>query len=475
MSEIATRSTSLRDGAPSRGGHRDLAFLLFCVFLLSILLRLTVRLPGLGALRFDALLAVGVMAAIFFSPSEPRQDFAARSTKKHPLTILAIYILVTLPFVQWPGSVLNTGLETFFKAVCFFFFVTATVTTPRKLKIVLALYTAAQVFRVLEPLYMHVTTGYWGSFTAMGAGGWEYMDRLSGSPYDIINPNGLGFVVVTTLPLLHFLCAPTNGIRKIVWAMLAGALIYALVLSASRSSFLALIVLVLVVIYRSKRRLPLIVLAVVGSVIALGSMDDVQRDRYLSIVSQDTKNAGTAEGRLKGVLGDFEVALNRPLFGHGVGTSREANANFRGEDKLSHNLYTEVAQELGFVGLAIFLAVIAAFVRDCRAASQIASGNTAVHPDVAFLTLTSASLLVLIVVYLFFSLASYGFSEPYWYFIGGLAAATLRLMQASAMNRQVQVAEPASSFRRGPHTTGAPGFVSSVRIEATRGPRTRRD
>src|SRR2546430_8139392 len=70
----------------------------------------------------------------------------------------------------------------------------------------LVVYVATQLWRVLEPLYLHVTSGYWGSATSLG--NWESMDRLARSPYDIINPNGLGFVIIMTLPLLHFLVKP---------------------------------------------------------------------------------------------------------------------------------------------------------------------------------------------------------------------------------------------------------------------------
>ena len=87
------------------------------------------------------------------------------------------------------------------------------------------------------------------------------------------------------------------------------------------------------------------------ALISVSLMTDLQRERYVSIFSHSAKGGATAEGRITGVLDDFKVSLRRPLFGHGLGTSREANANFRGEDMPSHNLYTEVAEELGYIGL----------------------------------------------------------------------------------------------------------------------------
>jgi hypothetical protein len=47
--------------------------------------------------------------------------------------------------------------------------------------------------------------------------------------------------------------------------------------------------------------------------------------------------------------------------------------------------------------------------------------------DFTFLSALSESLLVQIIVYLFFSIASYGLSEPYWYFIGGLCVVAAKL------------------------------------------------
>ena len=52
-----------------------------------------------------------------------------------------------------------------------------------------------------------------------------------------------------------------------------------------------------------------------------------------------------------------------------------------------------------------------------------------------FLHGVADSLLVVVAVDLFFSLASFGLSEPYWYFVGGLSVVTARLA--------VKVAPPA--------------------------------
>jgi len=419
------------DALSDEAGTSNVAFALFCVFLVSYFLHLAARISVLAAIHIDLLLAAATALAIVFArptntgrrgrPSSPWEEMDPVALR---LWILVGYILVTLPFVEWPGSVLH-NLEPFAKSISFFFFVLATVDTTRKLKIVLAVYVFTQVYRVLEPLLMHVKSGYWGGLTSLG--NWEYMDRLSGSPWDIINANGLGFVIILTLPMLHFLIRPDSSLRRIIWAAVAGAMCYALVLSASRSGFLGFVFLCLFVIWRSKHRTTLLAVGVVGGVIALSLMTGLQKDRYLSIVSDNAPGAITAHQRIDNVISDFKVSLRRPLFGHGLGTSAEANAHFGNNWLLSHDLYTETAEELGYIGLGLLLALIWSFIRACQVALQVTSAVGTTDERLKFLRTVARSLVVVVAVDLFFSFAAFGLSEPYWYFYGGLTVVTARL------------------------------------------------
>jgi putative inorganic carbon (hco3(-)) transporter len=451
------RVARIRRPATNERGTRNVAFVLFCAFLLSYFLHLTKRVPAMGTIHFDLLLAAATALAVAVAGrrvAERRVHATTPWERMDPVAIriwiLVAYIIVTIPFVEWPGSVLRNNLEPFAKSLCFFFFVVATVDTTRKLKALLAVYVFTQVYRVLEPLVMHVKSGYWGAFTSIG--NWELMNRLSGSPWDIINPNGLGFVVIVTLPMLHFLIRPNTLPRKLLWGAVAVAMCYALVLSASRSSFLAFLFLCLLVIWRSRHRVTLLTVAVFGGIIALSLMTGLQKGRYLSIVSNDAPGAETAHERIEGVIADFKVSLRRPLVGHGLGTSREANAHFGNRDQLSHDLYTEAAEELGYIGLALLLALIWSFLRACRIAQKVASAAGTGDERLQFLHTVASSLVVVVAVDLFFSFASYGLSEPYWYFYGGISVVTARLAikLAPAAVRDDATAIAAALAGRGP-------------------------
>jgi putative inorganic carbon (hco3(-)) transporter len=406
-------------------GSRNVAFFLFCMFIVGYFLHITARVEFLGRIHFDLIMAGLTAVAIMLGK---RGSDSGASTGLDPISkrlwLLVGYVLVTIPFVEWPGSVLH-NLDTFAKSLCFFFFVVATVDTTRKLKVVLAVFVSTQLWRVLEPLYMHLTSGYWGSVTSLG--NWKYMDRLSGSPYDIINPNGLAFVILLALPLLQFLVKPNTVVLRLIWVGIACAMCYALVLTASRSGFLALVFMCLFVIWRSKHRTSLLALAVAVGIVVAGLMTDLQRERYVSIVSKDAPGAGTAHYRIAGVIGDFKVSLRRPFFGHGLGTSLEANANYRGEARPSHNLYTETAEELGYVGLPLVLSLLWSFLNACRKVRQATGTISTADARLTFLRDVADALLIVVAVDLFFSFASYGLSEPYWYLIGGFTVATARL------------------------------------------------
>jgi len=154
---IRARRIPAPDDATSGG---KFPFVMFCIFMISYFLHLTQRLPALGAIRFDLLLGAATFISALMNRPKPAAGEAQGFTPIGKWLLIVIgYMFVSLPFVEWPGSVLNKGLEPFLKAVCFYFFVTSTVNTIGRLKTLTAIFVACQAFRIIEPLYMHMTTG----------------------------------------------------------------------------------------------------------------------------------------------------------------------------------------------------------------------------------------------------------------------------------------------------------------------------
>lgn len=395
-----------------------MAFVFYLLYVTSYFLHLGERIPALGSIRFDLILVILTTACIILLRENDGQMRMGRSGVI--LLGLLLYIFVSLPFVQWPGSVIRFGLENYFKVIIFYFFTVITVTNQRRLKVFLFVFLGCQIFRVLEPMYLHWATGYWGDNAFMGDG--EMMNRLAGSPYDVINPNGLAYVAVTAVAYLYHLCPLLPGAPKIAGYAALPVMVYALVLTGSRSGMLALTGVAAAVIMTSRRKAVLLGVAAIVAVLAFQSLSQMQQERYLSIYRDDVRGASTAQGRIEGLITDFEVAMNNPLFGHGLGTSLEANYNIGRSVFRSHNLVMEVWQEIGLIGLIIFVFFVATGIRNLALAFK--GIGEADDKELLFMAKGVRAWLVLNLIFCVFS---YGLSSYSWYLFGGLSFVLMRL------------------------------------------------
>lgn len=411
---LATKKSQIDD-------QTKLAFWLYLLYLISFFLRLPARLPALGAISFDFLL-VGLIVFLILG---------AKATKGAKLDIASKYLLaifvysiITLPLVEWPGSVVNNGMVAFIKGAIFYFFTVNLVSNIKRLKSVIFVFVLCNLIRILEPLLLNITSGYLGSSTYIGSG--EFAGRLAGAPSDTINPNGLAFVIATVIPFLHFVFAPINKKTYALYLLLIPILIYTMILTMSRSGVLALAIIAVGIWLKSSHKAALMILGALGLVVISMSLNEVQRDRYLSLVSSDARQSASAEGRIEGWFSDFKVAMNRPVIGHGLGTSREANWNVAGKDQISHILWAEIWQEIGLVGLVLFILYLKAMVGNFINAGKLVRDRLAEND---FLHRSIQAMQVWLLMNLLFSFASYGLKSYEWYLFGGLSVVIFKCAQ----------------------------------------------
>jgi O-antigen ligase len=415
---------------------------LYLLFVISWFLHLPARLEFLGTIRFDLLLMCLLAGLALLRRASGGPPSAADKV----LRVLIIYAIVTIPFVYWPGSVLKLGLPNFVKAIVFFYFTVSFVRTEADLKKFLLVFLSCQIFRILEPLYLNLTQDYWGARASMQ--NWEFLTRLSGAPSDVINPNGLAFVVCTVLPFLYFMAGLSLKYRLTALILLPPCL-YALALTGSRSGIIGLLVVMAGIVLKAKSRASF-VSATVAALAVLGmgfaSLDPDLQDRYLSIFGKGEKNVATADERWEGIEAQFVVVMNKPVLGYGLGTSAEANSNFTttgpyaGRALLAHNLYLEIALELGVLGLIIFLFFIKAIFSGFAQSRKAVRG----HRDAGgFLPRLIDAMEVWLAMNVVFSFASYGLSSYEWYLFGGLSVVLRRLTEPKTAGEQAKVKEGA--------------------------------
>jgi len=416
-----TTTQSLPDGqAPLIGFRLLLALTLF------MLLSLAEQIPGVAAVRPTLLLTlvlIGISIANFARVKHSLQNPATKA-----VTGLAVYILVTFPLAYWPGSVLN-NLPHLIISFGYFYFIAIYVDSVRRLEIFIAVYTAAQVFRVLAPLFLNLTTGYWGDKTYLGDDT-GFIARLGGAPWDIINANGLASLVAITVPFLYFWGRSRGTLTLLGFVLpLSLALIYALMLTLSRSTLLALGVEAFAVLMFSKKRLVILGVLFVAFTVGVAALSPLQKERFLgSMYRSDAKGSESAKGRLTGITDDIEVWAEHPLFGYGFGTSGEALFNFKGGHTISHTLYTEALMEIGIFGIPFLLVYLAQLWKAAMQTYRLSNQNQDRLRLAPILLWNPPALLVWLIGYLFFSIFSYGLSTYTWYLYGGIIVATRNII-----------------------------------------------
>lgn len=426
-----------------------IAFGFYLLLIVSYFLHLTSRLPWLGAIRFDLLLMVLVLVTSFLDRKKDtdRQD---HSTKF--LYAIILFILLSLPFVMWPGSVIRSGSLEFLKVVVFFFFTVSIVNSEGRLKTFIFVFLACAAFRFFEPAYLHATAGYWGSSAySFYEGKMQILKRLSGSPYDIINPNQLAWVVVSTVPFLYYLGWHGKHYLKILSAAVASVGLYVLMLTGSRSGLLSLILTVAAIMYYGEKKfkraaIGLMILVPVAFLVA-GELSSDLSSRYLSTFEGGLPGSASAAGRIRGLERGLSTLGARVLVGHGLGTSLETNANLlAGKAAKTHNLYLETVQEIGLIGLFLFLMYVRGIWRNLGSVKSTLMESA---PGSHWMIALAKAVQVWIIMDLFYSLSCFGLNSWEWYLFGGVSVALLRvarqkqsIVKAADLPRTAQVLTP---------------------------------
>ncbi|MCW8931855.1 MAG: O-antigen ligase family protein [Gammaproteobacteria bacterium] len=410
-----------------------LSLLLYLLLVIDFFMHMSGRIPGYSAFRPTLILAVLTMLSVFsqqkkLEPFSKDPIFAA-------LIALFIYLIVSLPLVEFPGSVLRESVTNYIKAIIYFFLTIYIISSKSRLAIFLFVFISCQVFRVLEPLYLHITDGYWGDRTYIGAG--EFTGRLAGAPADVINPNELGFVIVTTIPFLHYLLFRNGKFFTTIYLLLMPCMLYALILTMSRGGFLALLVVAWMIFKESKNKFFMIILAIGIAISGWSVMSPLQKDRYLSIIDSDTVGSATMDGRLNGLISEYKLAFERPIVGHGLGTTQEAKYHSYGGTYVSHSMYAEILIEIGLIGGIFFFRFIREIGRSIKRNFEKLSVQK-ISEDHFFYRLSYA-LKAIFWMYVVYSINYWGLSMYYWYLLAGLTVSLTFIIKKSEIKNKIEL------------------------------------
>jgi putative inorganic carbon (hco3(-)) transporter len=287
----------------------SVAYYALCLFSVFYFVRPEDFIPGMDLLPVGKILgAIGLLGLVVGVRSRNR-------AAKWPLELkllLALFVweCLTIPFAYWRGGALSTVVNTCSKTVIIAFLVTLAVQSFAQLKRLLWIQAlAVAVTAVASVLFVH--------------GG----SRLAGIIGGVFsNPNDLAINIALNWPLcLMFLLLTRSVWKKALWATALIFMLRAIMLTYSRSGFLAVTVAMVLCFWefgvRGKRPY-LIGGAVALLLLAVAVLPKNYSARLVSIVgveSSDSMDYGSASERKGLLLKSLAVTISRPLFGLGPG------------------------------------------------------------------------------------------------------------------------------------------------------------
>jgi len=235
-----------------------------------------------------------------------------------------------------------------------------------------------------------------GLFTILTGGHY----RVWGPPDTFIGDNNsLALALIMILPLMQYLrTITTNRWVRLCLVTSMGLTIIAILASYSRGALLGLCVMLVFLLLKARRRFVtfIIMAGVVGAGLMLLPAEWYGRMNTIGQYQEDP----SAQGRIDAWVFAYKLALDHPFLGGGqdVGEDNTLFKHYVPKAPIwhaAHSIYFEVLGETGFVGLGIFLILLAA---SFRAASNVLR-LTRDRPDLAWANRLAAMIQVSFVGY----------------------------------------------------------------------------
>ncbi|MBI4271503.1 MAG: O-antigen ligase family protein [Candidatus Rokubacteria bacterium] len=386
--------------------------------------------PVLARLRIGLLTASTAIVTYLFDRLVRRQPFTLLTREIRIAAILAGWAIATVPLSYWPGGSVAFLLGFYLKSVTIFWLLSNTVDTPEKLR---------RVAWGLSLMAVPVAGTAIGNFLSA-----SFLPGLAAqTPRRIVgydapltgNPNDLALMLNLIIPLsvALVLTAERRALRILLGAVIALDIL-AVIVTFSRGGFVTLAAIAGLYGWKFRRR-PEGTWRWAALAIALASLPFLPSgyfQRLATIGDIDADVTGSAQLRWDDALAATRFVLAHPVVGAGVGQNVLALHAEEGTRWTAvHNVYLEVAVELGLPGLVLFLALLGGSIRAACLVQRRSAGVPGLRPLFALAEGIQVSLVAFAVAGFFHPVAYH----LYFYYVAGLAVAASAVCAATRQGR----------------------------------------
>ncbi|MCP4292769.1 MAG: polymerase [bacterium] len=434
-------------------------FLGFLAFVLARYVQLGARRDILATVRFEFILGIVIILLVGQQMASRKPNIGRAQPLLWSISLLFLAMIVQLPMAADPDMAQKIFMDRVIKFAFMTFFMVVMIESPRYLRWFLGAFLFAVFYITLESTQGLISGGLvWQNQGIM---------RLHGAVPIYEHPNSLGGVAMGALPFAAFLFTRVKSwILKLGLLALTGTSMICVIYSGSRTAYVGLVAFIMWWFFQSENKGKFVLWGLVAGVAALSVMPDEYIERFMSIGGKEKE--GHSKEMRKEILTDAWTILMENPIGVGVASFPAVRRARFGRKQDTHNLYLEVATNLGWQGLIVFMALVSIMMAGFRTSAQAfrlqlralarMGRNPGLPPplrkkirkhaeDLQFLVATSQAAAGFILIRLVLGLFGMDLYEVYWWFGAGLAMVLSGLVISTRQNSK-NLLEIADNFVR---------------------------
>jgi len=317
--------------------------------------------------RLAFYIAIVTLAGYLLRPPEGRYIFFEKRT--YLMLLLLGLVFLSVIFAVYPQIAYHKFYE-FVKVILVALMTPPLLTTKRRCRILF--WTIA-----LSLGFYAVKNGLTFQVTQRGPGGMLY------------DNNDFSSALVMNVPLLYYLSrAETRKLYRFGFLASVPLSVIAISLTESRGGFLSLLVVLFILVMKSRHRVVLLALSPLAAMLFLAMMPQRTIERFKTI--QNYEEDASAQARLHAWRAALAMSRDYPWFGVGYRNFESMYPEYAPLDRtrVAHNAYLQLMAESGRPALAVFLLLLAVTILSCRRMQR--EGRAAFGPNHWFVLYAAA-------------------------------------------------------------------------------------
>ncbi len=393
----------------------DPVLLLFCGYVLIWYLQIGYRIPALGAIRIEFIWALVLTLIALLAPDKPNY-------LKNPLSGIVILfflsIAIQVPFSYVPDYSWNVFFNRVVKFAFMAFFIVSFVRSPKGLILFIGAFMLACLKMGQEGLIGQLT----GSLVWQNQG----VMRLHGSTPNYLHPNSFTGMALGTIPFILYLFPIVPKWLKAVLAVQFLLSCNIILHTGSRTGYVAFFIMIFIWFIKSMKKMLIGISIIILLIIGYQFVDEQYVARFNTILTGQEIEGNSIGARWQ-ILEDAIIIFCEHPFGVGVSAFPAIRNEKFGRIQDTHNLYLEVATNLGIQGFVIFLVFIWRIFRLLNNLVYVKNKNKIQKRESDIQGAIVNSVFLFMSIRLCLGLFGMDLYEIYWWFVLGLTIALFNM------------------------------------------------